>query len=179
MIIALVGRRIDAPNTAAPVFPGSSIEPVHQRIRELFKAQNATAMVSSAACGADLIALQTAGELGIRRLVILPFAPERFRETSVVDRPGDWGPLFDRVIAEVQATGGLVDLDLPSGDDDSYIIANRAIIEESLDLSESTGEPIAAVLVWNGVSRGPGDVTNAFGDAARARGWKVLEISTL
>jgi hypothetical protein len=179
MIIALVGRRIDGPNAASPVFPDSSIPLVHDRIRDLLKEQNATAMVSSAACGADLIALKTAGELNLRRLVILPFAPERFRETSVVDRPGDWGSLFDQVIAEVKAKNDLVDLGLASEEDESYIVANRAIIEESLALAESTGEPIAAVLVWNGVSRGPGDVTNAFGDAARARGWKVLEISTL
>ena len=47
-------------------------------------------LVCSAACGADLIALQAAGRVSLRRRIVLPFEPSRFRDSSVVDRPGDW-----------------------------------------------------------------------------------------
>jgi hypothetical protein len=40
--------------------------------------ERADAFVSSAACGADLIALEEAERLGIRRCSVLPFSPDRF-----------------------------------------------------------------------------------------------------
>jgi hypothetical protein len=57
---------------------------------------------------------------GIRRRVILPFAVDRFRETSVVDRPGNWGPLFDGLVADAAAHGDLVILEAGEGDQASF-----------------------------------------------------------
>ena len=34
----------------------------------------------------------------IPRYVLLPAQPEQFRKTSVTDRPGDWGTLYDKVL---------------------------------------------------------------------------------
>ena len=65
-------------------------------------------VVSSAACGADLLALEQAGGLGLRRRVVIPFDRERFRAGSVVDRPGDWGGLYDSILDAVGAQGDLV-----------------------------------------------------------------------
>src|SRR5947209_320182 len=95
MVIALAGRRIDAPNAETPRFPLENREKVGNRIRDFLAEHGATALVCSAACGADLLALEAAEELGLRRRILLPFAPDRFRATSVTDRPGEWGPLFD------------------------------------------------------------------------------------
>ena len=65
------------------------------------------ALVSSAARGADLLALEEAGNLGMRRRCIPPFNRKRFRETSVVDQPGDWGNLYERIVDAVEANGVL------------------------------------------------------------------------
>ena len=70
-------------------------------------AERAAVLVCSVACGADLVALEAAERLGRRRRIVLPFAAERFRMTSVTDRPGDWGPMFDRMIAAADATDAL------------------------------------------------------------------------
>lgn len=179
MIVVLVGRRIDPPNAAAPIFPLSAVSKVRERILELFQREQVSVLVCSAACGADLVAHDAAASLGIRRRVVLPFAPDRFRSSSVVDRPGDWGPLFDRVIAGAIEQNDLVDLNLDAENDACYVAANQALIDESYALAVASHSPILAVLVWNGVSRGESDITSGFGDAARARGWAVLEISTL
>jgi hypothetical protein len=40
--------------------------------------ERAVALVCSAACGADLVALEEAERLGIRRRIILPLAPSSF-----------------------------------------------------------------------------------------------------
>jgi hypothetical protein len=179
MVIALAGRRIDASEAAQPVFPAASAVEVRQRIRDLLQAEGASALVCSAACGADLLALDEAGALGLRRRVVLPFDPARFRDSSVTDRGGDWGTLFDRVVAEVKARGDLVNLNLDAQSDESYVQANRAILHEALSLAGSSGDDVAAMLVWNRISRGDDDITNCFGEAARSLGWRVLEVSTL
>jgi hypothetical protein len=96
---------------------------------------------------------------------VLPFPPKRFRETSVTDRPGDWGSGFDRLVAMAEATGDLVILAGVAGDDDAaYAAANRAIIRETEALAKDTPNGIpqrrVSVIVWEGAARSG---TNASG----------------
>src|SRR5262249_50597855 len=155
-------------------FPLEEKEAVRERLARLFKEQQATALAVSASCGSDLLALQVAGELGIRRRVILPFSHERFRAISVVDRPGDWGPLFDQFIQEGEASGDLVQLDLESEDDakfeEVFRFTNKMILEEAQQMADTSSEDtVLAVIVWEGQSRGPGDLTEDFANQARER----------
>ena len=178
MIIALAGRRVDSADAKDARFPLRNIGNVRTRAREVLTEKGATALVSSAACGADLIALSEAGQLGLRRRVILPFARRRFRETSVTDRPGEWGPLYDQVLDEVEAAGDLVILQNGS-DDEAYSAANRAILDEAVALAKAVDKPAIAVLIWDGVSRGDHDLTEEFGAEARRRGLAVTEVRTI
>src|SRR5688500_11638506 len=98
MVIALAGRRIDAEGAEIRRFPLQNVDTVEQRLHVFLERNGSTTLVSSAACGADLLAQAAAGLLGIRRLVILPFERDRFRETSVTDRPGDWGQAYERLL---------------------------------------------------------------------------------
>ena len=174
MIIALAGRRIDPPDADAPRFPEACRGPVRERLRELFQTLGATALVGSGACGADLLAMDVAGELGMRRRMVLPFEPARFRETSVEDRPGNWGRLFKRILAEVDDKGGVTVL--PENDDPSaaYTDANPAILNDAERISDAersagVGDPaeVVAVIVWDGVLRGEEDVTADFAREAQ------------
>jgi len=178
VIVALAGRRVDSADAKEPRFPAPNIETVRRRIGSVLKAKGATALVSSAACGADLIALSKAGQLGLRRRVILALDRKRFRETSVTDRPGDWGPLYDQVLDSVEAAGDLVVLQDHPGDE-PYSAANTAILDEALSLGKTSHEPVIAVLVWNGVSRDDHDLTEEFGVEARKRGLETTEILTI
>jgi hypothetical protein len=192
MIITLAGRRIDAPNAPIARFPLEQSAIVHRRIQKFLQDHQASALVSSAACGADLLALDAAGQLGIRRRIILSFEPERFRSTSVIDRPGDWGKLYDRIITEVEAVGDLVLLHEENDDEATFIRTNQAILDEAqklaheaqklaheaaLEANTPTGN-LLAVLVWEGQTRGNGDITAAFGEEARARAIPTTEILT-
>lgn len=178
MIIALAGRRVDSAEAKTPRFPLSNVEVVRTRIRIVLQQKNASALVSSAACGADLIALAEAGRMGLRRRVILPLERGRFRETSVTDRPGDWGPLYDRVIDAVEAAGDLTVLQRePSGD--AYSAANTTILDEALALAQAVHQPAAALLVWDGISREGHDLTEEFGMEARRQGLEITEVRTI
>src|SRR4051794_17846073 len=107
-VIALAGRRIDAEDADSPRFPARNIPAVRNRLAELLVREKALALVSSAACGSDLIGLEEAERIEIRRRIVLPFSQGKFRATSVVDRPGDWGSSFDRLVAQAEQQGDLV-----------------------------------------------------------------------
>jgi tetratricopeptide (TPR) repeat protein len=173
--VALAGRRVDGPDAKEARFSPDDVPVVRERLAaELGKAKPAI-LVSSAACGADLLALDEAAKLGIARRIVLPFARDKFRASSVVDRPGTWGALFDRLVGQAERDGALVVLDAGEGDE-AYAAANGAILDEAQRAGAGAAE---AWIVWNGRPRGEGDLTLAFADEAWKRQLPVREIATL
>lgn len=177
MIFALAGRRVDAPG-APPRFPLQNIETVRCRIRNVMQNKHSIALVSSAACGADLLALLEAGSLGLRRRVVLPFDRAKFRETSVVDRPGNWGPIYDQVLDEVEAKGDALVIQ-PQSKETAYADATHSILDEAIRLSRELFCSAAGLVVWEGKSRGHGDLTEEFKIHAEELKIPVIQIMTL
>ena len=167
MIFALAGRRIDAPDASTPRFPAQNVPTVQEKIRALFKEHQPQALICSAACGADLLALQVAEELKIHREIVLPFPPAIFRQFSVADRPGDWGAIFDHIVAQLEPLHQIIHLNLsPDTGEGAYITANWAILDRAQALGREKNQPVSVVLVWNGSSRPNQDVTLAFRSSA-------------
>jgi hypothetical protein len=148
MIIALAGRRVDALDASQKRFPPQNVDQVGESVRE-----------------------------SLVRRIVLPFSRQKFRESSVVDRPGNWGTLYDTILDAVQLKGDLVVID--AGIEDPYSATNRSILEEAIALGQSGGESTGAVLLWDRVSRGANDYTDQFGAEARKRGLEVFEVSTI
>jgi hypothetical protein len=183
MIVALAGRRIDAPDAPVARFPLANVPLVEQRLRELFVERGTKMLVGSAACGADLIAQRVARDLGIRRVVVLPYAASIFKQRSVTDRPGDWGSEFDALLIDARAgRAEVVQLGESTNPDDShaaYERVNQEILDRASSLASENQSSVLPVIVWDGEPRGTDDLTSAFGDAARARGLEPRAISTL
>jgi hypothetical protein len=178
MIVVYAGRRIDPDDRTSPnQFPLANAARVQEDVERVLRQLRPAVVVGSGACGADLLILEAAGRLGVRRRVLLPFDQATFRATSVTDRPGNWGPRFDAIINEVSAGGDLVELGLDPNQDGAYHEANAGIFREAAGLAGGH-EDVAALVLWNGVPRGAGDVTEAFFKDARRRGWPVTEIDT-
>jgi hypothetical protein len=179
-VAALAGRRTDAEGAAEPRFPERCNAAVRGRLADAFRTDEIRTLVCAAACGADLLALSAAAELGIRRRVILPYEPELFRRRSVVDRPGDWGELFDRTIVDVAARGDLHVLGLSPDDPASFERTNAAIVDEAATLAyETTRTPPIVFAVWDGPIAGRTDYTEDFVHAARRRGFVLEPIGIL
>jgi hypothetical protein len=180
-IVALAGRRIDAPSTVPERFPASRISVVKDRIKDQLQKVRARGLVCSMACGSDLLALTEAGRLRIKRRVVLPFEPSKFLETSVTDRPGDratdWGTIFRSVIQELELAGDVIILG-GLDNQEAYAAANARILREAELLSQQTGVEALAIRVWEGSSRGEGDLTEAFGLEASKLGLRVLDVPT-
>jgi hypothetical protein len=178
IVVAAAGRRIDKPGADPERFPLRNLERVGRAVHEALAAIPVLVLVSSAACGADLLALEAAGTLGIRRRVVLPFDIDRFRQESVIDRPGNWGPVFDAQIAEIKAAGDLIVLDAPVGDE-AYALANVTILNEGEMLAATAAAEKVAMVAWDGSLRGPDDITAHFRIEALSRGWTVQDIPTV
>jgi predicted acylesterase/phospholipase RssA len=178
-VVALAGRRIDATDAKEPRFPREAVPTVRRRLTDLFVKEGAVALVCSAACGADLIALEEAERLGIRQRIVLPFPPKRFRETSVTDRPGHWAPAFDRLVAAAKEAGDLVVLTGNGCDDEAYEAANEAIIREAEALAQG-GAPhrTVATVVWEGSARKGTDATAQFLERATKAGFEERFVPT-
>jgi hypothetical protein len=180
MIIALAGRRVDPPSATQDRFPGTAgnLEVVRKRIRTSLENHKARVLVSSAACGSDLLALEAAGSLGLRRRIVLPFEIEKFRNTSVTDRPGNWGALYDRILSEVQKNADVFVVRSKS-ENLAYAEVNHAIIKEALSLGWQLQQSVTAMVVWEGKSRGDSDLTEEFVVVARNHGLLVTEVLTV
>ena len=179
LVIAFAGRRVDAPDATEPRLPPASADAVRERLRLLFAEHEADALVCAGACGADLLALDAAGALGMRRRLVLPFDRARFRAASVTDRADeltDWGALFDEV-ADALPPEDVVVLDGEAVEEDAYAATNHAILDEAEALAGEAGA-VRVVIAWEGAPRGDGDHTAAFATAAHARGLPVEEVPT-
>lgn len=178
-VFALAGRRIDAPNTDAGHFPLANVALVKARLMHLLTPKDA-ALVCSAACGADLLALEVAESVNLRRRIVLPVGVDKFRQSSVLDRPGPWVEVFDRLIRIAKSTGDLMILDGGTPDNEDYLSANRFILSEASSLARRmSAKRITAVVVWEGKSHGPDDATDHFRHLAQERGVELEFVSTV
>jgi hypothetical protein len=173
-VLVQAGRRVDAPDASVARFPPSNVDAVRQKIRKYFDESKPDFLVTSGASGTDLLALDVAGQLKIKRVVLLPSDPAVFRISSVVDRPGEWGEIFDRVVKEVNVEI----LDVPEGQT-GYLETNVRLLERAQTLSSSNNTVARALVVWDKKLRGPDDVTGHFLAQARLRRMPVVEISIL
>ncbi|MFZ0705593.1 MAG: hypothetical protein WAM71_08330 [Candidatus Korobacteraceae bacterium] len=172
-VVVSAGRRVDAPDTSTPRFPPQSVPVVRVRVEEYLQQHKPSAVVCSAACGADLILLQAARQNDVPRYVLLPSSPEKFRETSVADRPGDWGAIYDEILRQSNVEVH----EVPDGQE-GYLEVNRRLLDKAQALAAELGASVAALVIWNQQSRGDDDVTAHFKDEAEQRGFTVAEIPT-
>jgi hypothetical protein len=181
MVIVAAGRRIDASDAPIPRFPLASRPAVARRIKAELKALNASAVVASAACGADLLAIEAARNLRLRYRIVLPYREDWYFADSVIDRPGDWAELFKKAIYDARAAGDLVILNQVRGSDGAYLAASDRILMEGRQLAEeenptAPSAALAGIIVWEGVSRGPDDVTDHLRKRLRAADARVIEV---
>lgn len=175
-VAALAGRRIDAEDAKVSQFPLAKVPIVKQALSDLFRKESVSLLICSAACGADLLALDAALEAGIRCRVILPFEQSRFRQTSVIDRPGDWGVLFDRIVSLVDSKGDLIVLREDKSAKHAYQRTNEVIIHEA---TAALIPRRIAVIVWEGRPRRKDDVTAEFRRLANAAGMLERIVPTI
>ena len=85
--------------------------------------------------------------------------------------------MFDALAAELAARGDVVILAEDPGGDAAYTAVNRVILAEAGRIA-GTSTPLV-VLIWDGTSRGEGDLTADLGMIAGERSWPIAEVLTV
>jgi hypothetical protein len=177
MILVHAGNRVDAADRDGPSrFPESQVAFVGGRLARLLGALRPRVVVSAAAAGADLLLLEQA--LAVEKVavhVVLPFAADAFRETSVADRGGAWIERYDRVLALAQEReGSRVYEHDESPDDAGFRAGNRLLVEHAQQVAGNDGVLALAVRPR------PGDaepsITDDFVTVARMHGLTVIDV---
>jgi len=155
-VAAFTGHRIDVPGKGVPRFPESSAEAVKRRIAEVLARLDVRIGYASAACGADVLFLESLRERGGEPNVVLPFDRGDFMQTSVSFAGEPWIRRVERALAESttveQATRGGY-----GGEDHLFSYANRLIMGKAMLRSRSLETEPVLVAVWDGErSRAPG-----------------------
>ncbi|MGZ5189757.1 MAG: hypothetical protein ACXWCZ_01990 [Flavisolibacter sp.] len=179
MITVVAGRRTDAKDAKEKRFPLENIATVKDSIRKTFQSSNFKTLISSGACGADLIAMEVANEAGLECFMILPFDEQHFKKVSVTDRPGDWQVIYDPLIEKLKETEGLIVLDFSVDDPLAYEKTNTVILDKAYELSAKRSEVVMALIIWDGIAKDANDTTLHFKNEALKRGFLVNEIKTI
>jgi hypothetical protein len=166
MFIVHTGNRIDEPDRDPPRFPADHASEVGRRLEILFGALQPEGLVSAAAAGADLLALEAAAAAGVPTTIALPLSRDEFRRRSVEDQGGDWVVRYEAALARADA---VVEHDL-SDRDDWYLVGNEVILDAAAHLSG--GGDVIAVAVRAGSRSASDDLV----ERAAARGWPAIDI---
>ncbi|HEY2968299.1 MAG TPA: adenylate/guanylate cyclase domain-containing protein [Casimicrobiaceae bacterium] len=98
-VLAFAGHMIDAPDRSRPRFPAALAPAVAAAIRERLSRLHLPVVYTSAACGADLIFVEAALDIGAEVNVVLPFDREDFIRTSVAPGGDGWAARFDHALS--------------------------------------------------------------------------------
>jgi class 3 adenylate cyclase len=98
-VVAFTGHMIDAPGRAVPRFPAALAPAVERAVSAWIAGFNRPIFYGSAACGADLIVIESALAAGAEVNVVLPFDRQDFIRTSVLNGGEEWLARFDAALS--------------------------------------------------------------------------------
>jgi hypothetical protein len=177
VIVVFGGAQVDRPGTDRPRFPEARVGDSSARVRALLSALRPRLLVGAAASGADLIILTEALALGLTPHIVLPFVVEKFQQTSVESRGLDWVQRYRRVIDQVRAGRGVIEILNEAEDDDVYLRTNGRLLDRARELRNDEEEIVVVLLRPAG---GDGrSVTDDLAERAELAGLLMLDLDCL
>ena len=160
-VAVFAGHMIDGATRPEPRFPATAEAAVCSRITTWLRDNTVRLSFSSAAAGADLIFLSAAQAMGVETHVVLPFAVEKFVETSVRPAGDGWIDRFHQAMSHAASITVLND-DVADDAASAYDFTNRMIAAKAALRAAAVELPVAALCVWDGL---PGDGGGGTADA--------------
>ncbi len=166
-VLVYTGHMIDTPGRAQRRFDPSLEALVRRDIEARLDGIRPVAAYGSAACGADILCLESVRDRGGELHIVLPFPVEQFRAMSVDLRPdGDWGNRFERLLE--LANEVLVVSELPpAGNTSTFEYANLIMTGLARLRSQMLDTRLQGLAVWDG-----SDVGDPGGTASVVTMWR-------
>ena len=176
MLLAHAGNRIDSDGRTAPRFPEAQVAVVTAVVGRLLDDLRPSAVVSSAANGADLVVLTEAQRLGISTHVVLPLPVRDFRIQSVETTNARWVESYERVLDVASTTKGSSVEMMDLGEDAAWYLAGNGLILDIARHHAADGEAVVALTVRPPEGEDPPSATDDFARRASAAGLTVLTL---
>ncbi len=181
-VLLFSGHMVDRPDRKLPRFPASRVAAAGRAIEAELDRLGVRAgdrAVTSGASGGDLLFGSACLARGAAVEVYLPYARDRFVQSSVLPGGTHWLAKLDDVLAHPLTTLCV----MPPADDDAedgnaFARCNLAMLQRALDLARG---PIDLICLWDGsVGDGPGG-TEHMVSAVRAQRGHVhwIDVRTL
>ena len=155
-LVIFSGHMIDAPDRRVPRFPLEKEEEIRKLLETQLEAMNAGIGFASAACGSDILFLETMLARGGTVHVVLPWPADEFVKTSVdLDGKGTWNKRFEAVLARAASIRILGQLYMP-GSAIGFEYCNLAVNGLARVFARSLDLEITPLAVWDGFVGGPG-----------------------
>jgi class 3 adenylate cyclase/tetratricopeptide (TPR) repeat protein len=165
-VMAFVGHMIDAPGRTEPRFPAELASAVRAALRERLARLHQPIVYTSAACGADLIFIEAAQEIGAEVNVVLPFEREDFVRTSVIVGGDEWLGRFDAALARASR---VIMATEENHLDDDVLFEHAALLLEGLSVLRASQLQTSPTLLCVIDAESPGRVGGTYASFER---WK-------
>jgi class 3 adenylate cyclase/tetratricopeptide (TPR) repeat protein len=162
-IVACSGHLIDSPGKNRR-FPQEAEAIVRAKIEENLDFLGATCGYSSAACGTDIIFLEAMASRGGETHVFLPFAKDKFIQSSVRREGTDWEARFEKVLDQATSVH-YVTSEGYYGDDSLFSFCNDVMLGFAAMRARGLDEEPNLLLFWDGNSGqtgGTGEVAESW-----------------
>jgi class 3 adenylate cyclase/tetratricopeptide (TPR) repeat protein len=165
-VVLCIGHMIDRPDRQEPRFPSVLESEIRQRIKDAITAIDARIGYCSAACGTDILFIETMLERNAEVHVCLPFRHEDFIETSVRFAGEQWVERFRQALK--RATSVIEPFqEAYLGDTCLFEYGNKFMLGKTLLHADTLGLQPTLLAIWDGK---PGD--GRFGTADMITLWK-------
>ena len=142
------GDMLDRAEGKKSRFQLADIERVQSEIRLFFDSTLIGVAFSSAACGPGILFLEEAIRRGIETVIVLPFSPSNFKESSVSFAGQDWDDRFDKVLSSASRVVNLDDDPTASGSI-AFTYANHYLDGAALLRAQALETETCCLVVWD------------------------------
>jgi 2-C-methyl-D-erythritol 4-phosphate cytidylyltransferase len=168
-VIVFAGHMIDRPHRPNPRFPADQETAIANEIRAAIEKVKPGFGFSSAACGSDILFLESMLNFGAEVAVVLPYAAEQFIVDSVDIIPGgNWRARFERVVSNAARVITASTERLSIGGV-SYEYCNELLVGLASIRARQLDTGLVPLAVWDG---SPGDGPG--GAASVVHNWESL-----
>ena len=179
-VVAFTGHMIDSADRPSRRFPARAETEIRRKIDAVLDELEAGIGYSSAACGSDILFLESLQSRNGESIVVLPFDQEDFLATSVSYAGEAWINRAKNAVSRssevIQATRGRY-----MGDNGLFTYANRIIMGKAILRSRLLETDPIVVSVWDGKTNSNEGGTSEFMKIWQSTGLplKIIDISPL
>lgn len=178
-VVVFSGHMIDRADRPQARFPASKAASAKERIQaqlDLWQISASDRVISSAACGSDILFLECCLDRQITPQVLLASPKEDFIQSSVAFAGPEWIRRFEQVCA--RSTVCILGQAFADQGLNVYARTNLWIVQKAENWIASSNAEGFALLVWNGVRRdqNPGGTAH-FAQSVKENHWQISIIN--